>query len=100
MMSLRSAMARDSVAQLCSSMPTAIGFCRTSSGPKETPRTARYIVEKSPLQCAGMNRLEVEDERALRERSSDPLGLESCAVTARDTAKRRHEAVKCSEPLH
>jgi hypothetical protein len=45
--------------------------------------------EKSPLQCAGLNRLEVEDARALRERSSDPLGLESCAATARDTAKRR-----------
>jgi hypothetical protein len=44
---------------------------------------------KSPSQCAGMNRYEVEDERALRERSSDPLGPESCAVTARDTVKRR-----------
>jgi len=43
----------------------------------------------SPLQCAGINRHEGEDERALRERSSDPLGLESCAATARDTAKRR-----------
>ena len=31
------------------------------------------------LQCAGLTRHEVEDERALRERSSDPLGLESCA---------------------
>ena len=31
------------------------------------------------LQCAGLNRHEVEDERALRERNSDPLGLESCA---------------------
>ena len=47
------------------------------------------IGEKSPLQCAGINRLEVEDARALRERNSDPLGLESCAATARDTAKRR-----------
>ena len=47
------------------------------------------IDEKSPLQCAGLNRLEVEDERASRERSSDPLGLEFCAATARDTAKRR-----------
>jgi hypothetical protein len=47
------------------------------------------VGEKSPLQCAGMNRYEVEDERALRERSSDPLGPESCAVTARDTVKRR-----------
>jgi hypothetical protein len=47
------------------------------------------IGEKSLLQCAGLNRLEAEDARALRERSSDPLGLESCAATARDTAKRR-----------
>jgi RNA-directed DNA polymerase len=28
--------------------------------------------EKSPFQCAGLNRLEAEDERALRERGSDP----------------------------
>ena len=47
------------------------------------------VGEKSRLQCAGLNRHEVEDERALRERSSDPLGLESCAATARDTVKRR-----------
>jgi hypothetical protein len=47
------------------------------------------VGEKSRLQCAGVNRHEVEDARALRERSSDPLGLESCAATARDTAKRR-----------
>src|SRR5260370_14251845 len=46
-------------------------------------------VAKSRLQCAGVNRHEAEDERALRERSSDPLGPESCAATARDTAKRR-----------
>jgi hypothetical protein len=31
------------------------------------------------LQCAGLNRHEAEDESSLRERSSDPLGLESCA---------------------
>jgi hypothetical protein len=53
------------------------------------PNTRPITVAKSPLQCAGINRLEAEDERALRERSSDPLGLESCAATARDTAKRR-----------
>ena len=42
------------------------------------------------LQCVGMNRQEAEDARALRERTSDPLRLESCAATtARDTAKRR-----------
>jgi hypothetical protein len=39
---------------------------------------------RSPLQCAGLNRLEAEDEGALRERSSDPLGLESCGATVRD----------------
>jgi hypothetical protein len=33
--------------------------------------------------------MKVEDERALRERSSDPLGLESCAATVRDAVKRR-----------
>src|ERR1035437_1910567 len=49
----------------------------------------RMVDVKSRLQCAGLNLHEVEDERALRERSSDPLGLESCAATARDTAKRR-----------
>jgi len=38
-------------------------------------------VEKSRLRCAGLNRHEVEDARALRERSSDPLGLESYAAT-------------------
>jgi hypothetical protein len=38
------------------------------------------IVEKSPLQCAGINRHEVEDERALRGRSSEPLGPEFCVV--------------------
>src|SRR5437773_10531886 len=47
------------------------------------------VVVTSPLLCAGINRHEVEDERALRERSSDPLGSESCTATARDTEKRR-----------
>jgi hypothetical protein len=37
------------------------------------------VDDKSRLQCAGLNRHEAEDERASRERSSDPLGLESCA---------------------
>src|ERR1700722_1045369 len=47
------------------------------------------IVAKSPLQCAGINRHEAEDESSLRERSSDPLGLESCVGIARYSAKRR-----------
>ncbi len=33
---------------------------------------------KSPLQCAGLNRHEAEEEEASRERSSDPLGPEFC----------------------
>jgi hypothetical protein len=33
--------------------------------------------------------MNVEDERALRERSSDPLGLESCTATVMDVVKRR-----------
>ena len=39
--------------------------------------------------CAGLNRHEAENEKFLRERTSDPLGPESCAATARDTVKRR-----------
>src|SRR5260370_6465401 len=38
--------------------------------------------------CAGINRHEVEDERALRVKTSDLLGPESCADTARDSVKR------------
>jgi hypothetical protein len=36
-----------------------------------------------------LNRHEAEEEEALQERSSEPLGLESCAATVRDPAKRR-----------
>ena len=47
---------------------------------QSNPNVSPSIVDvKSRLQCAGINRHEVEDERASRERSSDPLGLESCA---------------------
>src|ERR1700722_1376728 len=38
----------------------------------------------TPFRCAGLNRHEAEDESSLQERSSDPLGLESGAATARD----------------
>ena len=34
--------------------------------------------EKSPLQCAGINRHEAENAKFLRVRSSDPLGPEVC----------------------
>src|ERR1700737_4954698 len=46
---------------------------------------------RSPVRAIALpdNRHEAEDERALRERTSEPLGLESCAATARDTAKHR-----------
>src|SRR6202049_2348337 len=47
------------------------------------------VGEKSRLQCTGVNRHEVENERVLQERSSEPPGPESCAATARDPAKRR-----------
>jgi len=30
------------------------------------------------LQCAGLNRHEVEEEESLRERTSEPLGPEFC----------------------
>jgi hypothetical protein len=62
--------------------------------PKATLRffgglTNVVTVETSRLQCAGMNRHEAEDERALRVKTSDLLGPESCADTARDSVKRR-----------
>src|SRR5208282_2861899 len=42
------------------------------------------------VMCAGINRMhEAEDERALRVKTSDLLGAESCADTARDSVKRR-----------
>jgi len=46
---------------------------------------------RSPISAIALpdNRLEAEDESSLRERSSEPLGLESCAATARDAVKRR-----------
>ena len=39
--------------------------------------------------CAGINRHEAEDERALRERSSDPLGPEFCAGRREGSVKRK-----------
>jgi hypothetical protein len=46
---------------------------------------------RSPVRAIALpdNRHEVEDERALQERSSDPLGLESCTATVRNAVKRR-----------
>jgi hypothetical protein len=44
----------------------------------------------SRLQCAGINRHEVENGRVSRERSNDPLGPEFCASpTVRWAAKRK-----------
>jgi len=37
-------------------------------------------LEKEPLQCAGINRHEVGNERVLRGRISDPLGPEFCVM--------------------
>ena len=46
---------------------------------------------RSPVRAIALpdNRHEAEEEEALQERSSGPLGLESCAATVRDTVKRR-----------
>jgi hypothetical protein len=46
---------------------------------------------RSPVRAIALpdNRHEAEDGKFLRERSSDPLGPESCVATARDTVKRR-----------
>ncbi len=38
----------------------------------------RVVDVTSRLQCAGLNRHEAEEEEALRERTSDPLGPEFC----------------------
>ena len=35
---------------------------------------------KMQIECAGINRQEAEDEKSSRERSSEPLGPEFCAV--------------------
>src|SRR5205807_9122253 len=43
-----------------------------------TPVRVAIVGEKSPFQCAGLNRLEAEEEEASRERTSDPLGPEFC----------------------
>jgi len=52
-------------------------------------RNREVTVANRPFQCAGINRHEAEEEEASRVRISDPLGLESCAATVRDPAKRR-----------
>src|SRR5260370_42637477 len=44
---------------------------------------------RSRYWCAGISRHEAENAKFLRERTSDPLGPESCADTARDSVKRR-----------
>jgi hypothetical protein len=48
--------------------------------PEDHARTPKEIPAiKSRLQCAGLNRHEVENANFLRERTSDPLGPEFCA---------------------
>jgi hypothetical protein len=46
---------------------------------------------RSPVRAIALpdNRHEAENAKFLRERTSDPLGPESCADTARDSVKRR-----------
>ena len=47
-------------------------------------------IPTSPVRAIALpdNRHEAEEEEALQERSSEPLGLESCAATVRDAVKR------------
>src|SRR5580765_4553426 len=46
---------------------------------------------RSPVRAIALpdNRHEAEEEESLQERSSEPLGPESCADTARDPVRRR-----------
>ena len=46
---------------------------------------------RSPVRAIALpdNRPEAEEEESLQERSSEPLGLESCAATVTDPTKRR-----------
>jgi hypothetical protein len=60
--------------------PPPASLQRSLSGSSQTAMVIWAVGEKSPLQCAGLNRHEGEDERALRVRSSDPLGPETCAA--------------------
>jgi hypothetical protein len=56
--------------------------------PQVSRETIRILLQSHELKpwrekmwwCAGINRHGIEDERALRGRSSDPLGPEFCAV--------------------
>ena len=51
----------------------------------DIPLLVEYFIE-----CAGLNRHGAEDVRALRERSSEPHGLEFCASpVVRQAAKRK-----------
>ena len=53
-------------------------------------RAGQRVMESvTRFMCAGINRHEAEDERALRVKTSDLLGPESCADTARDPVRRR-----------
>ena len=44
----------------------------------EVLRVRGITGENRPLQCAGLNRHEAEEEESSRERTSDPLGPEFC----------------------
>ncbi len=46
----------------------------------DSPQSSTIVDDNRARQCAGINRHEAEDERALRERISEPLGPEFCAV--------------------
>src|SRR5262245_20528780 len=77
------------VIALCIYMESSFGWAQIRARKIGQTQPQFRAAKKSRLQCAGMNRHEAENERVSRERTSDPLGLESCVATARDPTKRR-----------
>ena len=58
-----------------------VGEIAEAEGKKVTRENrAPQKMLKMKVECAGINRQEAEDEKSSRERSSEPLGPEFCAV--------------------
>jgi hypothetical protein len=57
-----------------------LGFAQHSLAPPHEDIIFAVFNNPGPSVCAGINRHEGEEETALRERSSEPLGPEFCAA--------------------
>jgi hypothetical protein len=55
-------------------------FQRISPQKRQSRKERLSFDDKSPMQCAGINRHEAGNERVLRERSSEPLGPKFCVA--------------------